>query len=276
MPSTVRFQRVLRATPERVYRAFLDPDAMGGRMEDVGQGDGGCGSNPQLGDPPAGWVRAIAANPLASTPKGIDGKLDVAAVVGSAGQLIVTRDPGNGEPYRGVVALESGDLAKDLAVYLTESEQAPAAVVFGVLVVPEGRVEIAGGLLIQLLPGVSDDEAQALVDRLGELGALSSRIAEGDGPREWLATVFPEGCAILDEVPVRFHCGCSSKKVEAALKLLGVGEIRAAMDEDNDRRALLTCGFCHERYILPHERLKGLLAEVEAENRSNRGIDTKG
>jgi uncharacterized protein YndB with AHSA1/START domain len=27
MPSTVRFHRVLRAKPERVYRAFLDPDA---------------------------------------------------------------------------------------------------------------------------------------------------------------------------------------------------------------------------------------------------------
>ena len=28
MPSTVQFHRVLRATPERVYRAFLDADAM--------------------------------------------------------------------------------------------------------------------------------------------------------------------------------------------------------------------------------------------------------
>ena len=27
MPSTVQFHRVLRATPERIYRAFLDPDA---------------------------------------------------------------------------------------------------------------------------------------------------------------------------------------------------------------------------------------------------------
>ena len=27
MPSTVQFQRVLRATPDRVYRAFLDPEA---------------------------------------------------------------------------------------------------------------------------------------------------------------------------------------------------------------------------------------------------------
>jgi uncharacterized protein YndB with AHSA1/START domain len=28
MPSTVRLHRVLRTTPERLYRAFLDPDAM--------------------------------------------------------------------------------------------------------------------------------------------------------------------------------------------------------------------------------------------------------
>jgi uncharacterized protein YndB with AHSA1/START domain len=28
MPSTIRLHRVLQATPERVYRAFLDPDAM--------------------------------------------------------------------------------------------------------------------------------------------------------------------------------------------------------------------------------------------------------
>lgn len=28
MPNTVRFHRVLKSTPERIYRAFLDPDAM--------------------------------------------------------------------------------------------------------------------------------------------------------------------------------------------------------------------------------------------------------
>jgi uncharacterized protein YndB with AHSA1/START domain len=28
MPSTVQFQRVLRTTPERLFRAFTDPDAM--------------------------------------------------------------------------------------------------------------------------------------------------------------------------------------------------------------------------------------------------------
>ena len=223
---------------------------------------------------PAGWVRATAANPLAATPRGADGKLDVAGVVGVGGNLVVTRDSGHGEPYRGIVELVSGDLAKDLAVYLTESEQSPAAVVFGVFVVPEGRVDVSGGMLIQLLPGVSDEEAEDLVVHLGELGALSARIAEGDGPREWLATVFPEGCTILDEGPVSFRCGCSTDRVESALKLLGVGEIRAAMDEDNDRRAVLTCGFCHEAYTVTHDRLRELLAEVEAQRRSSRATSS--
>lgn len=219
---------------------------------------------------PAGWVRATVTHPLATAPTKSDGALNVSGVVGAGGHLTVTRDSGRGEPYRGVVELISGDLAKDLAFYLNESEQSPSAVVFGVLLVPEGRVEIAGGILIQLLPGVSDEEAEGLVERINELGSLSDRIAQGDGPREWLATVFPDGCTILEEGPVRFQCGCSADRVEAALKLLGVGEIRAAMDEENDRRAVLTCGFCHTEYALPHQRLRELLAELEADHRSTR------
>jgi len=218
---------------------------------------------------PAGWVRAMAANPLAATSRNAEGGLDVAGVVGRGGQLVVTRDSGRGDPYRGVVELVSGDLAKDLVFYLNESEQSPAAVVLGVHVIPEGRVNQAGGLLIQLLPGVSDDEADLLVENISELGSLSSRIAEGDGPREWLARVFPDGCTIFNEIPVRFLCGCSTDRVEAALKLLGVGEIRAAMDEDNDRRAVLTCEFCRTEYVLTHERLRELLAEVESERSSS-------
>ncbi len=180
---------------------------------------------------PAGWVRAMAANPLATADRRDDGKLDVSGVVGVAGQLIVTRDSGIGEPYRGVVELVSGELAKDLAYYLSESEQSPAAVVLGVKCVREGRVASAGGLLVQLLPGVSDKEALALTDRIRALGAVSSRLSAGQGPREWLAKIFPEGCTIFGEVPARFFCGCSMERVERALKLLGSEEIRAVLED---------------------------------------------
>ena len=49
MPNTVRFHRVLKATPERVYKAFLDADAMAkwlpphGFTGKVHHMDGTCG-----------------------------------------------------------------------------------------------------------------------------------------------------------------------------------------------------------------------------------------
>jgi len=215
---------------------------------------------------PAGWVRAMAANPLATADRRDDGKLDVSGVVGVAGQLIVTRDSGIGEPYRGVVELVSGELAKDLAYYLSESEQSPAAVVLGVKCVREGRVASAGGLLVQLLPGVSDKEALALTDRIRALGAVSSRLSAGQGPREWLAKIFPEGCAIVGEVPARFFCGCSMERVERALKLLGLEEIRAVLEDRRDGSSDVICGFCRMAYTLQPARLRALITEVETES----------
>lgn len=217
---------------------------------------------------PAGWVRAMVANPLATASRRDDGKLDVSGVVGSDGQLIVTRDPGMGEPYRGVVDLVSGELAKDFAYYLSESEQSPAAVVLGVKCLREGRVASAGGLLVQLLPGVSDEEALALTDCIRSLGAVSSRLSSGQGPREWLAEIFPAGCSILGEVPARFFCGCSMERVERALKLLGLDEIRAVLQDGRDDGSDVICGFCKMAYTLQPARLRALITEVEAENPS--------
>jgi molecular chaperone Hsp33 len=208
----------------------------------------------------------MAANPLATSVRRDDGKLDVAGVVGIEGQLVVTRDPGTGEPYRGVVELVSGELAKDLAYYLSESEQSPAAVVLGVKCLREGRVASAGGLLVQLLPGVSDNEAIALTDRIRELGAVSSRLASGHGPREWLAHIFPEGCSIVGEAPARFFCGCSMERVERALKLLGSDEIRAVLEDGREGRSDVICGFCRMAYTLHPARLRALLTEVESES----------
>ena len=215
---------------------------------------------------PAGWVRAMATNPLATADRRDDGKLDVSGVVGVDGQLTVTRDPGIGEPYRGVVELVSGELAKDIAYYLSESEQSPAAVVLGVKCLREGRVASAGGLLVQLLPGVSEEEALSLTDRIRALGAVSSRLSAGQGPREWLAKIFPEGCTISGEVKARFFCGCSMERVERALKLLGLDEIRAVLEDRRDGSSDVICGFCRMAYTLQPARLRALISEVESEH----------
>ncbi len=215
---------------------------------------------------PSGWVRATAAHPEADVPLRPDGKLDVGAVVGRDGTLAVTRDLGYGQPYRGVVDLVAGEIGKDLAHYLLESEQVPSAVGVGVRVAPDRQVEQAGGFLIQLLPGVSDAAAQALAERVRELGFVTDRLREGAGPEKWLAELFPGGCEVLGRQPVEFRCGCSADRVERALKLLGEAEIRRLLNERPEEPSIeLTCGFCHERYVVPRGDLLRLIAEIRAE-----------
>jgi molecular chaperone Hsp33 len=214
---------------------------------------------------PAGWVRAMVANPHATADPVINGKLNVAGVVGTDGELAVTRDPGIGQPYRGVVPLQTGEIARDLAHYLTDSEQTPAAVLLGVHVMREGRVGNAGGLVVQLLPGVRDTEAETLTGRIRNLGPVTSRLIAGDSPTDWLDALFPEGHEILEETPARFLCGCSQEKVETALKLLGAEEIRDLIARAAGDATRLTCEFCRAEYGVTAATLATLLTEVEEE-----------
>ncbi len=214
---------------------------------------------------PAGWVRAMVTNPRATADPVINGKLNVAGVVGKDGDLTVTRDLGFGEPYRGVVPIQSGEIALDLAHYLNDSEQTPAAVVLGVYVERDGTVGAAGGFVVQLLPGVSDDEADELTRRIRSFGAVTSHLITGERPSDWIEGLFPEGATILQQTPVRFLCGCSQERVETALKLLGAVEIRSIQKQDGSRPSRLTCEFCRTDYEVAPERLIELLEEIEQE-----------
>ncbi len=212
---------------------------------------------------PAGWVRAFVSNPEAIAAPTEDGRLDVGAVIGREGHLSVTRDLGAGRPYRGVVPLFTGEVAKDLAWYLTESEQSPAAVVLSVSVEADGEVSSASGVLLQLLPGVSEVEARRLTDRVHELGPLA---AAGGGPREWLDRLFPADFDDLERRPVEFRCGCSKERVLTALKLIGAREVgQLVRDAESGMPTEMTCEFCRTCYPVAIDELRSVLDEIVAD-----------
>jgi molecular chaperone Hsp33 len=231
------------------------------------EGDGPAGRLVATASP-AGWVRAMVANPGATAEPVLNGKLNVAGVVGTQGDLTVTRDLGFGEPYSGVIPIRSGEIAQDLASYLTESEQTPAAVMLGVYVDREGKAGASGGFLVQLLPGVSDDEADELTRRIRSFGAVTSHLIVGERPVDWITIVFPEGTDVLERTPARFLCGCSPDRVDTALKLLGAVEVGSLLDQHGDSPAVLTCEFCHATYEVTPDRLLELLQEIEGETRA--------
>ena len=98
----------------------------------------------------------------------------MAGAVGKTGTLSVTKmAPGDKTPYTGEVNLVSGELGDDFTYYLAQSEQIPSAVGLSVFVQSDDHIEVAGGFLIQVLPGASDEAITHLETTLRELPLVS-------------------------------------------------------------------------------------------------------
>ncbi len=103
-----------------------------------------------------GDIKACADDPRVELPLQENGKLDVGGAVGHNGRMTVVKDLGLREPYIGQCELVSGELGIDFANYFTASEQQPSLVALGVLTNSDVVLK-AGGLLIQPLPGCTDE-----------------------------------------------------------------------------------------------------------------------
>ncbi|MEX2570796.1 MAG: Hsp33 family molecular chaperone HslO [Gemmatimonadota bacterium] len=210
----------------------------------------------------AGEVRGLASNPRVHAESVQPGKLNVAGVVGTEGYLSVTKDLGMRDSYRGTVELQSGEVGDDLAFYLGRSEQTPSAVGLGVFVMPDGSVEAAGGYLIQLLPGLSDDEVSEIEREIAALPHPTALIRGGVGPEEVLARVFSERVEILDRQPVSFGCPCSRERFEAALITLGREELTTIVEEQEEVTELV-CHFCNEAYHFTAQEMEAVLRAAD-------------
>ena len=62
------------------------------------------------------------------------------------------------EPYSGSVPLVSGEIASDITLYLTESEQIPSSMGLGVAMANDESAVTAAGFLVQILPDATDEE----------------------------------------------------------------------------------------------------------------------
>lgn len=214
-----------------------------------------------------GTVRGYVGNPEVELPPNEKGKLDVGGAVGDEGYLYVVRDVGYGYPYSGTVELVSGEIGDDLTHYLVTSEQTPSALVLGVFVGAEG-VTASGGILIQVLPKAARDETliQTLESRVESLSGFTPLLQAGKTLPEIFESLLGDmGLDILPETQlVRFHCGCSFKRVLGALKMLGEAELLDMIEKDDGAEA--TCHFCGQVYQASSDELAQLILDLKAES----------
>lgn len=220
------------------------------------EGDGPVGHLIAVGDG-SGNVKGYMTNPVVELPLNQKGKLDVAGAVGKNGFLYVIRDMGMREPYIGQVPIVSGEIAEDITNYYAVSEQIPTVCGLGVLVNPDLTVKAAGGFLVQLLPGATDEEIDRLEANINGLKPVSQMIEEGMSPQQIAFRVLegfePE---ILDEYDMDYVCDCSRDRVERALISIGEAELLKMAEEE--QQVEVGCQFCDKKYIFTRHQLKEL------------------
>lgn len=206
-------------------------------------------------------VRGYAHNPQVDLPVDARGKFNVAAAVGS-GSLQVTRSREIGQPYVGVVALQSGEIAEDLAVYLAQSEQIPSIVALGVLANPNGIVA-AGGIIAQVLPGADERVLAQLEERARALPPVTQLIAQGAGADELMQTITGDRELRAERrMRVQFACLCDRSKVEAVLLGLGAEELLQLSRERDQTEAI--CEFCKTPYVFSPQEIEKLLQRMSS------------
>ncbi|MDR0921421.1 MAG: Hsp33 family molecular chaperone HslO [Lactobacillales bacterium] len=211
-----------------------------------------------------GNVKGYISNPFVDLKRNDNGEVIVNQAVGNEGFLTVIKDMGLREPYAGQTPLISGEIAEDFTYYLTESEQIPSAVGLSVQLDAEDRVRVAGGFMVQVMPGATEETIQFIEERLQQLRAISELLTKDGKPEDLLDAIFGEGeYKALEQLPVQFHCDCSKEKFGRGIISLGVAEIHAIIEEDHG--AEVVCQFCENKYQFSEEDLVALEKEATRE-----------
>lgn len=267
---TERARQIHHASPvatAALGRALAGASMMGNALKGQGasltlqiKGGGPLGTVLAVSDH-EGNVRGYVTNPQVELPLRADGKLDVGGAVGHEGTLTVIKDLHMKEPYVGTIDLLGGEIAEDIAGYFVESEQIPTACGLGVLVDRDQSVKSAGGYLIQLLPGATEDTIVKVEGGIMAAGPVSALLEQDPDPEHLLRTVMSDfDLKILETQPVSYKCYCSRERVERALISLGRKELEDMLREQGGCQ--LSCQFCDAVYDFSKEDLEGLLATL--------------
>ncbi|AAX71217.1 TPA: Hsp33 family molecular chaperone HslO [Streptococcus pyogenes] len=204
-----------------------------------------------------GHVKGYIQNTGVDIKKTATGEVLVGPFMGN-GHFVTIIDYGTGNPYTSTTPLITGEIGEDFAYYLTESEQTPSAIGLNVLLDENDKVKVAGGFMVQVLPGASEEEIARYEKRLQEMPAISHLLASKNHVDALLEAIYgDEPYKRLSEEPLSFQCDCSRERFEAALMTLPKADLQAMIDED--KGAEIVCQFCGTKYQFNENDLEALI-----------------
>jgi molecular chaperone Hsp33 len=209
-----------------------------------------------------GNVRGYCPNASYQSPEAED-TLNLRKALGF-GQLTVSRQqPFQRQPFSGTVDMVSGEVGDDIAHYLHQSHQIRSLVSLGVYLDTNGKVKAAGGVLLEVMPGVEEslvEKIQENADKYKE--NVSKAILQGKQPHELIAP-YLQGLPhteIPHEFQVKYFCPCTADRVKRALSVLGPNDLQEMIDDNETTE--VTCQMCGRNYQVSVDELKDLKEEL--------------
>lgn len=192
-------------------------------------------------------------------PESYSSTLNLKEAIGGGLLTVVRHQPFQRQPYQGTVPLISGEIADDIAFYLHQSQQIRSVTSLGVFLDTYGRVEAAGGVIVEVMPGVEDN----IIDKIETNQKNASRdisklIREKKSPLE-IVQPYLEGIDFT-EIPhphlIDYSCPCSAERVKNALSILGIEELDDMIEKEE--KSHIVCQMCGRPYELSTEDIKSV------------------
>lgn len=182
------------------------------------------------------------------------GRVELAPYV-RPGQLSVIRRGANQTYQQSSIELLSGEIDRDMELYLDRSDQVPTVLAAEVLMDGD-EVQMAAGVLVQAMP---DGDRARLEEIRRELvdGGLARRLKTDTNPESLLVHVQPDAQVVYAPVILQWKCRCSEARVLRSFQMLEQDELREMIDKGETTE--VTCDFCARAYQISPEQLQGVL-----------------
>ena len=186
---------------------------------------------------------------------------DVAPYLGGMMTMNVSRHRVmGGELFESMVDIPDTDISSGFQLYSLQSEQVLSFVAID-CVMSGWNVEVAGGVLVQALPGLKHEELAA-VTRCLENNSFTDRLRLTSDPIEATETIFAD--LKLHELgvdPLTYQCTCSRERVLGALATLGIDELEEIKGEGGHD---INCDFCGTVYSVNADEIAELIEKMQA------------
>ena len=175
----------------------------------------------------------------------------------NGGYLTVIKDDGFYRPFVGTCELAGNDVSQNLMKYFQMSEQIDTAVSVGVKM-KDGKCVAAGGVVMQLLPGTSEEDMEKAEEKMQSF-VNPAEVVEKYGA-DGIIDNFFKGLVNEGETYLTFpeyKCNCSREKISGVLLPLGREELNKIIDEEGSVK--VHCHYCNTDYEFTKDDVDKLL-----------------